>query len=1097
VGEVDPREIGTRTVLFTDVADSTTLRSALGDVEADRLERDLRRLHETAIEGHAGVIVKSLGDGIMATFEGAANAIAAAVEIQTRLRDRNARAAPVVGLRIGISTGDVSIGDDGDHHGTPVVEAARLCGAAGTGQILIADVVRVLAGSRGAGGLDLVELGSRDYKGLAAPLATWEVRWDAADAPEADLPSALSYDDDFIFVGRERERERLETAWRRVLAGHLSTVLVAGEPGAGKTRLTAEFARGVLASGAALLFGSCEDGLAVPYQPFVESIRHHLATAQRPRLGPQAGELARLVPEIAEQVRDLEAPISSDPETERYQLFNAYVGMLADVAADAPVLLVLDDIHWATRPTLQLLRHLVRSRIDAPVMIVATYRETDVDDDHPMAEALADLHRSDAVERVDVAGLDEATIRRYLDGIAGYELDERADQLTRRVHDETDGNPFFMRELLLHLVESGQLYVTDGRWEAAEGFLDAVPAGARDVIGQRLSRLGEDARSLLGRAAVIGVDFDIGVLRQLVEIDEDAMFDVLERAAAARLVREVGVDRYRFNHALVRSALLDGLSASRRARLHRQIAEAIEASGQPTDEVVEELADHWLAAGQAGDTAKTIAFTRLAAQRATDHLAHDEAAALLGRALELSRQRGVDRVEEAELLTELGAAQRRAGLPESGGTLLTAGRLAAREGATEILVRSVLENARTAAVLDVDAERVELLEAALDALGDGRTPERARLLANLGFELSFTHDRTRVLALSDEALALAREVGDLADLAYVLSMRVIAFRSPDTLQERLAVCTELEQVSDRLDDPAMQFLAAFRRAEVLMDSADIASFRSVVASMQSITDRLGQPMMAWNTARRTAELALLDGDLDRAERLAGEMRKIGSELQLSFAEPIYVSFAAKIFNTLGEYERSVALWAPWVDRIHLVGFKFGLAHALILAGRPDEAAAQWERGAANDFADIDRDLSWLESMALAAEVACALGDERRAALLRRSLSPHRHHLITSGVGALCSSDHALGVAALGAGDPEGATEALVAAVEHTRAAGAPLLLAASQARLAEALLRRGHDGDHARASTLIAESSEVARAHGARGVLDLADRIDGEVRGRR
>jgi class 3 adenylate cyclase/tetratricopeptide (TPR) repeat protein len=1088
VGGADPSEIGTKTVLFTDVAGSTTQRSAMGDVEADRLERELHRLHETAIEGHAGSIVKSLGDGIMATFDGAANAIAAAVEIQTRVRDRNLRVEPVVGLRIGISTGDVSLDSDGDLHGTPVVEAARLCADATAGQILIADVVRVLAGTRGA--LDLVDLGSRQYKGLPAALATWEVRWDDADAPGPGLPSALSYDDDFGFVGRHRERARLEAAWKRVLTGQLSMVLVGGEPGAGKTRLTAEFARGVVASGATLLFGSCEDGLAVPYQPFVESIRHHLSSASRPRLGSQAGELARLVPDVADHVRELKAPTSSDPETERYQLFNAYVEMLADVATDAPVLLVLDDIHWATRPTLQLLRHIVRSRLAAPVMLVATYRETDVDDDHPLAEALADLHRSDSVDRVDVPGLDEAAIRDYLDGIAGYELDERADRLTKRVHDETDGNPFFMRELLLHLVEAGQLYLTDGRWEAAEGFLDAVPAGARDVIGQRLSRLGEDARALLARAAVIGVDFHVRVLRELVDIDEDAMFDVLERASAARLVGEVGVDRYRFNHALVRSALLDDLSASRRARLHRQIAVAIEASNQEPDEVVEELADHWLAAGDAGDPVKTIEFTHLAAQRATDHLAHDEAAVLLARALELSRRHGLGRAEEAELLTDLGVAQRLAGLPESRETLLAAGRLALAEGKTTTLVRSVLENARTAAVLDVDAERVELLEAALGALEREATPERARLLANLGFELSFTHDRDRVLALSDEALALAREVGDLADLAFVLSMRVIAFRSPDTLAERLAVCTELQQVSEQLDDPAMQFLAAFRRAEVLMDSADIASFRAVVATMQQITDRLGQPMMSWNTARRTAELALLDGDLDRAERLAGEMRKIGSELQLSFAEPIYVSFAAKIFNALGDYERSVGLWAPWVDRIHLIGFRFGLAHALILAGRPDEATAQWEQGAANDLADIDRDLSWLETMALAAEVACALGDERRARLVHDALAPHGGHLITSGVGAVCSSDHAIGVAALGAGDLDRATATLHAAVEHVSAAGAPLLAAASRARLAEALLRRGEDGDHAEATELLAEAAYAARTHGARGILDLVERVD-------
>ena len=911
------------------------------------------------------------------------------------------------------------------------------------------------------------------------------MRWDSATAPRAPLPAAMSFDDDFGFVGRSRERDRLDAAWKRSLTGQLTMVLIAGEPGAGKTRLTAEFATEAVASGATLLFGCCEDGLSVPHQPFVESIRHLLSTAARPRLGPQASELVRLVPEISDHVPDLLPPLRSDPETERYQLFNAYVGLLEDVATDGPTVLVLDDLHWATRPTLQLLRHVVRSKVAAPVLIVGTYRDTEVDDDHPLAEALADLHRSDAVERVDLAGLEVGCVRSYLDGIAGYELDARADALAARVHAETDGNPFFMREVLLHLVETGHLYLEDGEWQTDEGFLDAVPAGARDVIGQRLARLGEDTRTLLSRAAVIGVDFTLDLLSQFVPQDEHAIFDSLERAATARLIEEIGIDRYRFTHALVRSALLDGLSASRRARLHRQVAEAIEAAAESTDDVVEELADHWIAAGAAGDQSKAIEFTVRAARRAAEQLAHDEAAGLLANALDMARSAGVTEREEAELLTELGGAQQRAGDPASRQTLLDAGRLAHRIGATDLLVASVLMNARTAAVLDVDDERVELLEHALAGVDPTAASDRCRLLANLGFELSFTHDRARVLALSDEALALARASGDLADLAFVLSMRVIAFRSPDTLAERLGVCAEIEAISERLDDPAMQFLAAFRRAEVVMNAGDTQSFRSVVATMIAISDRLGQPMMAWNTARRRAELALLEGDLHEANRLADEMRKLGAELQLPFAEPIYVSFVAKILNTMGLPEQSAALWAQWVDRIHLIGFRFGLAHALLLAGRPEEAAAQWEQGAANDFTDIQRDLSWLETMGLAAEVACDLGDARRSALLVEALAPHRHHIITSGVGALCPSDHARAVAMLGAGDLEGAIDGLEAAIEQGHAAEAPLLVAASQVRLAEAHRRRG---DLAEAGALLESASATARLHDAQGLLDAVAR---------
>ena len=1086
------RSVQTKTVLFTDGADSTARRTTLGDTEADAVESAGQRAQEAAIAAHGGTLVKSLGDGVMATFDGAAAAIAAAVDIPSGARERARRGGVASPLRIGISTGDVSSTADGDHLGTPVIEAARLCAAAEAEQILIADVVRVLAGSRSVD--DLVELGPLDLKGLAAPVSAWEVRW--ADTPPgpALLPSGLRYDDGFPFVGRDRERAQLDAAWQRAQAGEVALVLIAGEPGAGKTRLTAELARDAVADGALLLFGSCEDGLGVPHQPFVECIRELLARPGRPRLGSQPGELVRLVPDIVERYPDLPPPLRSDPETERYQLFNAVVDLLGDASSEAPVVLVLDDLHWATAPTLQLLRHVVRARLAAPVLIVGTYRSTEVDGNHPLSAALADLHRTPGVDHVDLSGLEARAVRRYLEGIAGYDLDARADALAARVHAETDGNPFFMREVLLNLVDSGQLYLVDGRWDIQEGYLDAVPARARDVIAQRLTRLGDDAHALLTRAAVIGRDFSLGMLAELAGADEEALLDPLERAIAARLVQEVGVDEYRFTHALVRSSLLDALSVSRRARLHRQVAESLEARGGATSELVEELADHWLAAGQAGDPLKAIAFTRLAAQRAAEQVAHDEAAVLLATALDLARRSGVGGRDEAELLSELGAAQRRAGDPAAHQTLLGAYERALALGATDLLVTAVLEDARTAAVLEADAERVERLERALAAMVDGDWPERERLLANLGFELSFTDDRARSTAVLDEALALARQRGDPSNLAYVLSMRVNAFRWADTAPERLEACTEIESISARLDDPAMHFLAAFRRAQVLMFVGDTAGFRGSVATMGALSDRLGQPIMAWNLARRRAELALIEGDLDLAERAAGEMRKLGLDLQLGNAEPIYVSFVVKVLNLAGQPDRSVALWEEWADRIHLIGFPFGLAQALLLCGRRDDAAARWERSAPRDLRELAHDPWWLETMGIAAEVACDLGDVERSVAIAELLDGHPSHLVTSGVGALCSSDHVLGVAHLGSGDHDAAAAALRRSIDFCASSEAPLLVAGSQVRLAEVLHRRGADADVVEARALLDAASETADRFEARGLADAVQRTAGGVR---
>ena len=212
------------------------------------------------------------------------------------------------------------------------------------------------------------------------------------------------------------------------------------------------------------MYGSCEDGLAVPYQPFVEALRQVLAGATRPNLGPHPEELTRIVPEISDRVPGLSEPTSSDPETERYQLFNAVVDWLIALAADDPVVFVIDDLHWATKPTLHLLQHVVRSRPQAPVLVLVTFRDTEIDSDHPLRDALADLQRSDDVERISLGGLDVDAVRDYIVQLADHQLDQRADVLAERLHTETSGNPFFMREVLLHLAEDGHLYGEDGRW---------------------------------------------------------------------------------------------------------------------------------------------------------------------------------------------------------------------------------------------------------------------------------------------------------------------------------------------------------------------------------------------------------------------------------------------------------------------------------------------------------------------------------------------------------------------------------------------------------------------------------------------------------
>src|SRR5438067_7182375 len=382
-------ERSTAIVAFTDLVGSTELRSRLGEDAAEELRRNHDRLIAAAVEGNRGRLVKNLGDGVMATFTGASDALGAAVAIQQALDRHNRSGVSKVPMevRIGASAGDVAF-EEADCFGTPVIEAARLCSAAGGGQILVTEVVRLLAGS--AGGHHVAAVGALDLKGLPAAVAAYEVSWESLGGPALPMPTFLTRAGR-VFVGRDEELERLLGVWKEAAAGERRAAFLAGEPGIGKTRLAVELAIGVRESGGVVLAGRCDEDLGVPYQPFVEALRHYVTGAEARRLGRYAGELVRLLPDLAEFVGGLPEPVRSDPETERYRLFDALAAWLSDVSAEAPVLLILDDLHWAAKPTLLLLRHVLRTAGPSRLLIVVTYRDTDIGRGDPLTAFLADL----------------------------------------------------------------------------------------------------------------------------------------------------------------------------------------------------------------------------------------------------------------------------------------------------------------------------------------------------------------------------------------------------------------------------------------------------------------------------------------------------------------------------------------------------------------------------------------------------------------------------------------------------------------------------------------------------------------------------------
>ena len=403
------------TILFTDVVGSTELSQRLSAETADEVRREHFSILRQALAEAGGIEVKNLGDGLMVVFASAAAALACAVAMQQGVERDNRDREHSVGLRVGLSVGEVSREND-DYFGDPVVEAARLCATCESGQVLATDVVRAMAGRRSR--YECRSLGELTLKGLSDPVETVEVVWEPLGGADTDpgtvvpLPGRLAVRPMVGVVGREVEMQAMTDATKRVAGAEgREVLLISGEAGLGKTTLVAEAARAAFETGACVLFGHCEEDLATPYQLFAEALRHYVTHAPEDQLlahvEEHGSELARLVPALASRIPGLPPSKATDSDTERFLLFAAVVSLLAKVSEHQPVVLVLDDLQWADKGSLLLLRHLTTAEQAMRVLTLGTYRDSELSRSHPLLDTLAALHRQNGVSRIELAGLDD------------------------------------------------------------------------------------------------------------------------------------------------------------------------------------------------------------------------------------------------------------------------------------------------------------------------------------------------------------------------------------------------------------------------------------------------------------------------------------------------------------------------------------------------------------------------------------------------------------------------------------------------------------------------------------------------------------------
>jgi len=1078
----------TVSVLMTDLVGSTAIADRVGPEAAEKLRTEHFGLLRGALEGTGGREVKNLGDGLMVVFSSASQALSCAAAMQQAVEARNRRSEEQLGVRVGVSLGEAAA-QDGDYFGEPVVEAARLCAYATGGQIVVNDLVHRLAGARD--GHSFSSLGALELKGISEPVAAFELKWEPATPTGIALPERLRELPATGYVGRVAERERLTALWDRACEGSLRLALIGGEAGVGKTRLATHRALDARGEGASVLYGRCDEDLGVPYQPWTQALGHLVREAPQTILDRHVerfgGDLARLVPGLRDRLSELPAARESDPETERYLLYAAVAGLLEGASEQEPLLLILDDLHWADAPTLSLLRHIVTTGSSMRLMVVGTYRDSDLSREHPLTALLADLHRERGVQRLKLTGLEADDVVGLMEAVAGHELDENGRALAQAIARETAGNPFFAGELLRHLTESGAIVQEDGgRWRlVGEVAHLGLPQSVREVVGRRVERLGSDARAALSAAAVIGRDFDFDLLVAVMDLQEASLLDLLEQAVAASLLQESAerAGRFTFTHALVEHTLYEDLGRTRRARLHQRVAEVLEEQcGDYPGERLGELAAHWAAATVSANPGKALHYARQAGDRALAALAPDEAARWYRQALELHDQApGGDRSERCELLIGLGEAQRQTGNPSSRRTLLDAAGLAWELDDVDRLARAVLANTRGFASHfgTVDAERVQTLELAARALPDD-DPRRAQVLALLASELHFGGDPARCRELAAEAIEMARAAGDEAALAYTLSHAIWAITASDTLAQRQRLIAELSDLTRRLDDPRLSDLGHGTHLTASMEAGDRAQIESALAARRTKLAAFPVPSLVWAWRVSEATWSFVQGELEASERLAIEAAEIGTGAGEPDAQRTFGIQLFAIRHLQGRLEEVVEQAVSLTRRADsLEAHRPGAALALLQSGRDDEAR---ELALAEDLRGIPWEQGWSAGMILWAMVCSGLRMTDRADDLYELLTPFSGQLAGNAGAVFGTFAWALGTLATTMERYEQAEEHFAAAAEIEERLGAPLFLARTRAGWARALIARGHPEDRDLARSMLAQAHETAERLGAGGI---------------
>jgi tetratricopeptide (TPR) repeat protein len=768
------------------------------------------------------------------------------------------------------------------------------------------------------------------------------------------------------------------------------------------------------------LYGRCDEGLRVPYQPFVETLGAYTDTARSDRLAAQLGstgeELGRLLPGLASRVTGLGAPTESDFETERWLLFQAVALFLKALAAEREVVLVFDDLHWAEPATLLLLRHLARAAIDR-LTILATARASEQTDPGTWAEAMADLARDNLLDTITLTGLSVDDVAALVAERFQYPAEL---SFIQTVHAETGGNPFFTHELITHLAELGLLSerADERGWPTpAEIERSGASEGIRQVLTRRIHQLSPTAQAVLDVASVAGGEFDAHDVAEVVGGVPHDVVVALEEAATSGLISETrrGPGEYRFVHALVRHTLYESGSTLHRAQMHWRMAEAIRTLTRPPTRRLNELAYHYRKGLDASDPAIAVQWLQQAGDHATHQVAFEEAfehyrAALL--ALDMGPE---DTRRRYHLLAGLGESAAAVSDFEGSQDFWLKAAEIARAAKDPSAFRRALEGYGSIISYPAEDETLQrLIDQGLEIVGSADSAVKAQFLAH-DAEQMWRRGRGRPLhereARARDALAMASRVNDPRAKASALSALVHVLAGSSQAGERIAACTEILRLLETLGLEARTWavhrdlaLAAIQLGQLSRAQAGLEQALTVASASNW---KLGQH----NVLTLQAAMAIAEGDLDNAKRLVAEARVVGGATNITIA----LSYGAQLAAVRAEQGQTQKV----IDALSTLSedpspgtlaWRVMLAGLYADVGRLDEALAHFEQVAPEGFALIPRDWAFPLAIRYLAEICAHLSDSEGAAQLLAEVVPYSGQLLVVSLGTSIegAADRSLG-----------------------------------------------------------------------------------------